>query len=303
VTEASAINTAVSILRKGGLVAFPTETVYGLGADAENAAAVRAIFKVKGRPESHPLIVHIGDAKNLSSWASSISDTALLLAQSFWPGPLTLILKRSRRVIDEVTGGQETVGLRIPDHPLALKLLRAFGAGVAAPSANRFGRVSPTCADHVFRDLGKDVDYILDGGTCSVGIESTIVDVSSGDPVILRPGGLSRERLEELLRRKIEILGAGPVRVSGQLESHYAPRAAVLLIPPLEAVDRANTLRTEGKRVELLGPEDVTAPNLYASLRRADESGAEWIVVPLPEEVGLGLAVTDRLRKAAAPRA
>ena len=303
VTEASTIETAVSILKKGGLVAFATETVYGLGADAENASAVKSIFRVKGRPERHPLIVHLGDSQDLGSWASSIPDTALLRAESFWPGPLTLILKRSRRVIDEVSGGQDTVGLRVPAHDLALKLLKAFGGGVAAPSANRFGRVSPTCADHVRLDLGTDVDYVLDGGTCGVGVESTIVDVSSGNPVILRPGGLSRERLEELLRRKIEVRGVGPVRVSGQLESHYAPRAAVLLVPPLEAVDRANTLRVEGKRVELLGPEDVTAPNLYASLRRADESGTEWIVVPLPEEVGLGLAVADRLRKAAAPRA
>jgi L-threonylcarbamoyladenylate synthase len=154
----------------------------------------------------------------------------------------------------------------------------------------------------VRRDLGKDVDYILDGGPCGVGIESTILDVSAGDPVILRPGGVSRERLEEVLRRKIEVRGVGPVRVSGQLDSHYAPRAAVLLVPPPEAADRAARLRGEGKRVALLEPDDVTAPNLYASLRRADESGVEWIVVPLPEEVGLGLAVADRLRKAAAPR-
>jgi L-threonylcarbamoyladenylate synthase len=181
-------------------------------------------------------------------------------------------------------------------------MLRAFGGGVAAPSANRFGRVSPTTADHVRQDLGKDVDYILDGGNCGVGVESTIVDVTSGDPVILRPGGVPRERLEEVLRRKLEIRGTGPVRVSGQLESHYAPRAAVLLVPPSEAEGRAKQLRAQGKRVELLAAGDVTAPNLYASLRRADESGVEWIVVPLPEEVGLGLAVADRLRKAAAPR-
>jgi L-threonylcarbamoyladenylate synthase len=302
VTEASTIETAVSVLKKGGLVAFPTETVYGLGADAENPKAVRSIFRVKGRPERHPLIVHLGDATELGSWTSSLSDTALLLAQTFWPGPLTLILKRSFRVLDEVTGSQETVGLRVPAHDLALKLLQAFGGGVAAPSANRFGRVSPTCADHVRRDLGQDVDYILDGGPCGVGIESTILDVSTGDPVILRPGGLSRERLEEVLHRKIEVRGVGAVRVSGQLDSHYAPRAAVLLVPPPEAADRAATLRGEGKRVALLEPDDVTAPNLYASLRRADESGVEWIVVPLPEEVGLGLAVADRLRKAAAPR-
>lgn len=301
-TDASSLDTAVSILKKGGLVAFPTETVYGLGADAENPAAVKAIFRVKGRPERHPLIVHLGDPGDLASWSSSVPESAELLARTFWPGPLTLILRRSRRVLDEVTGGQETVGLRVPDHDLALKLLRAFGGGVAAPSANRFGRVSPTSADHVRQDLGKDVDYILDGGNCGVGVESTIVDVTSGDPVILRPGGLPRERLEEVLRRKLEVRGSGPVRVSGQLDSHYAPRAAVLLVPPPEAEGRAKELRAQGKRVALLSVGDVTAPNLYASLRRADESGAEWIVVPLPEEVGLGLAVADRLRKAAAPR-
>jgi L-threonylcarbamoyladenylate synthase len=173
---------------------------------------------------------------------------------------------------------------------------------VAAPSANRFGRVSPTSADHVRQDLGTDVDYILDGGTCGVGVESTIVDVTSDVPVILRPGGVPRERLEEVLRRKLEVRESGSVRVSGQLDSHYAPRAAVLLVPPSEAEDRAKQLQAQGKRVVLLAAGDVTAPNLYASLRRADESGAEWIVVPLPEEVGLGLAVADRLRKAAAPR-
>lgn len=283
-------------------MAFPTETVYGLGGDAENPAAVKSIFRVKGRPERHPLIVHLGDLRQLSEWATSLSETACLLARSFWPGPLTLILKRSRRVIDEVTGGQDTVGLRIPSHPVALELLQAFGGGVAAPSANRFGRVSPTCADHVRGDLGRDVDFILDGGVCGVGVESTIVDVSSGDPIILRPGGVPREKLEEVLRRKIDVRGAAPVRVSGQLESHYAPRAEVLLAAPGEAGSRAEALRVTGKRVALLARDDVAAHNLYASLRRADESGVDWIVVPLPEEVGLGLAVADRLRKAAARR-
>jgi len=287
---------------KGGLVAFPTETVYGLGADAGNDAAVKKVFRVKGRPGNHPLIVHLGDPGHLDLWASSVPETAKLLASRFWPGPLTLILKRSSRVSDAVTGGQGTVGLRVPAHDLALKLLKAFGGGVAAPSANRFGRVSPTCADHVRSDLGKEVDFILDGGPCGVGVESTIVDVSSGDPVILRPGGLSRERLEEALGRKILVQGAGPVRVSGQLDSHYAPRATVIPVRPSEAAVVAARLLGEGKRVALLGSDDVSAHNLYASLRRADDSGAEWIVVPLPEEEGLGLAVADRIRKAAAPR-
>jgi L-threonylcarbamoyladenylate synthase len=296
------IQTAVETLRNGGLVAFPTETVYGLGADADNAQAVRAIFKVKGRPEFHPLIVHLGSGDQIGTWAVDIPDEAFLLIRTFWPGPLTLILKRAHRVLKEVTGGQETVGLRVPDHKTALSMLREFGGGVAAPSANRFGRVSPTSADHVRRDLGTDVDYILDGGDCEVGLESTIVDFSSGEPSILRPGGVTREQLQETLRQEVSIRNSPAVRVPGQMESHYAPRAAVLITPPAESFARAEELRRSGKRVALLGVADVAPHHLYASLRRADDSGADVIVVPLPEETGLGLAVADRLRKAAGRR-
>jgi L-threonylcarbamoyladenylate synthase len=185
---------------------------------------------------------------------------------------------------------------------VALALLRTFGGGVAAPSANRFGKVSPTCARHVRQDLGKDVDFILNGGPCDIGVESTIVDFSSGDPVILRPGGLTRERLEKALGRSAPVRGVGPVRVSGQLESHYAPRARVVVVPPSEAKGRAAELAANGKGVVLLSKKDVEARKLYRSLRRADDSGADVIVVPLPEESGLGLAVADRLRKAAAKR-
>ena len=296
------INEAAQILRQGGLVAFPTETVYGLGADASNDRAVQAIFRVKGRPETHPLIVHLYSVDQISDWAASASNAALDLGKKFWPGPLTLILKKARKVSKAVTGGQETVGLRVPNHPVALALLRAFGRGVAAPSANRFGKVSPTSARHVRQDLGEDVVFILDGGTCDIGVESTIVDFSSGDPVILRPGGLTRERLEKALGRSIPIQGVGPVRVSGQLESHYAPRALVVVVAPAEAKGRAAELAAGGKRVVLLSKKDVEARKLYASLRRADGSGADVIVVPLPEETGLGLAVADRLRKAAGKR-
>jgi L-threonylcarbamoyladenylate synthase len=300
--DRSRITQATDILRKGGLVAFPTETVYGLGADASNEEAVRAIFRVKGRPETHPLIVHLHSVRQLSSWARSIPQEALDLGRKFWPGPLTLILKKASKVSKVVTGGQDTVGLRVPKHPVALALLKKFGGGVAAPSANRFGKVSPTTAGHVRKDLGSDVDFILDGGPCTIGVESTIVDFSSGDPVILRPGGLTREQLEKALGRSVAVKGGGAVRVSGQLESHYAPRALVLVVPPDEAKRRAEELSGEGKKVVLLSRKDVAAKKLYASLRRADESGAEIIVVPLPEESGLGLAVADRLRKAAGRR-
>jgi L-threonylcarbamoyladenylate synthase len=296
------IQRAVQILRAGGLVAFPTETVYGLGADADNPQAVEAIFRVKGRPGSHPLIVHLGSGDDVKDWAVSVPDEAHLLIRTYWPGPLTLILKRAQRVLKAVTGGQETVGLRVPDHKLALAMLREFRGGVAAPSANRFGRVSPTCAEHVRQDLGGDVDFILDGGACAVGLESTIVDFSSGEPVILRPGGVTREALQETLRQTIPVRSSSAVRVSGQLDSHYAPRAAVVLCTLGEGPARAASLRAEGKKAVLLTVDDAAPDRLYSSLRKADGEGADVIVVPLPEESGLGLAVVDRLRKASAPR-
>lgn len=291
---------AARLLGEGKLVAFPTETVYGLGADAENEAAVRRIFEVKGRPQGHPLIVHLADASLLPGWAADVPPAAARLAERFWPGPLTLILGRGPRVIPVVTGGQPTVGLRVPAHPLARTLLREFGRGVAAPSANRFGRVSPTTASHVREDLGSDADFLLDGGPCAVGLESTIVDLSSGEPGILRPGGVTREALEEALGRPVPVRASGPVRAPGRLESHYAPRARVVLAEPGERVRRAEAFRREGLRVvEIPSP----APEkLYAALRAADREGADVIVVGLPREEGLGLAVADRLRKAAGPK-
>jgi len=296
------VQRAVQVLRSGGLVAFPTETVYGLGADADNPQAIEAVFKVKGRPTSHPLIVHLGSGDDVKDWAVSVPDEAHLLIRTYWPGPLTLILKRAQRVQRAVTGGQDTVGLRVPDHKMALAMLREFRGGVAAPSANRFGRVSPTCAEHVRQDLGAEVDFIVDGGPCAVGLESTIVDFSTGEAVILRPGGVTREALQETLRQTIPVRPNSAVRVPGQLESHYAPRAAVVLCSLGEGPSRAAALRAEGKKAVLLTAEDAAPDRLYAALRRADGEGAEVIVVPLPEEIGLGLAVADRLRKAAAPR-
>lgn len=288
---------AVETLRAGGLVAFPTETVYGLGADAENEEAVRGIFRVKGRPTTHPLIVHAADPW---PWAVQVPAEAERLAARFWPGPLTMILKRSARAPDAVTGGQGTLGLRVPSHPLALALLRDFGGGVAAPSANRFGRVSPTTAKHVRDDLGSDVDFIVDGGPCSVGVESTIVDLSGGEPAILRPGGVTREAIEEALGRRVPVLEKTDVRAPGQLESHYAPRAEVVVTKAEEIESRAAELRKRGLKVEVLARPE--ARGLYAALREADGRGADVVVVGRPAEEGIGLAVADRLRKAAGPR-
>lgn len=316
-------------------MAFPTETVYGLGADAENVVAVRRIFAVKGRPTEHPLIVHIPGAHTLAHWAEEVPDLAWRLAERFWPGPLTIILKKAGRVTPVVTGGLATVGLRVPDHELALALLRAFGGGVAAPSANRFGAVSPTTADHVRDDLGPLVDVVLDGGRCDVGIESTIVDLTGEGPAILRPGGVSREALEDAAGQPVPVREGGAVRAPGQLPSHYAPSATVLLVPRGEQAGRARALRARGLRVGVLGfgpagavaaPEEpspggtdgVTAADeivsiqgseadlarsLYQALRDLDRRGCDVILTPLPEEQGLGLAIADRLRRAAGPRA
>ncbi|MBA3455929.1 MAG: threonylcarbamoyl-AMP synthase, partial [Deltaproteobacteria bacterium] len=225
----SDIATAAGVLRAGGLVAFPTETVYGLGADASSDAAVARIFAAKGRPRAHPLIVHLAPDARLSDWAIDVPESARRLAAEAWPGPLTIILARGPRVSLATTGGSETVGLRVPAHPMAQDLLRAFGGGIAAPSANRFGAVSPTTADHVTADLGDDVDYVLDGGACDVGVESTIVDLSRGRAVLLRPGGLAREAIEAIIGPLAEADLAAPA-APGTLASHYAPRAQVIAV-------------------------------------------------------------------------
>ena len=270
---------AVEILRAGGLVAFPTETVYGLGADASNPAAVARIFEAKGRPAEHPLIVHLASAASLDEWASEVPPLARAFAEACWPGPLTLILRRSPRVPDAVTGGLETVGLRVPAHPLALELLGAFGGGIAAPSANRFGSVSPTTAAHVRRGLGDRVDMVLDGGPCDVGVESTIVDLSGGAPALLRPGGLPRERLELIAGVRIPIQRDGAVRAPGMLESHYAPDARLLLVRPEEQAARAAELRGRGLFVGVLAFEpgstvgDATVVDLGASEEEAARHG------------------------------
>ncbi|MEU9480918.1 L-threonylcarbamoyladenylate synthase [Streptomyces sp. NPDC048191] len=315
------IEKAAGVLRGGGLVAFPTETVYGLGADAEDPAAVGRIFQVKGRPPSHPLIVHIGGAEQLGDWVEDVPATARLLAERFWPGPLTLVLRRGRRVPLEATGGLETVAVRVPDHPVALALLSDFGGGVTAPSANRFGQVSPTTADHVRAELGDAVDFVLDGGSCAVGVESTIVDATGEIPSILRPGGVTREDLEAVLGFPLAVPSTSPVRVPGQHPSHYAPRARVVLVEPDKVVAEAELAQELGHQVGVFLPSSlagaavkahavVTVPGsttayargLYGFLRELDRQGCDLIVASLPAEEGLGLAIANRLRRAAGPR-
>jgi L-threonylcarbamoyladenylate synthase len=313
------ISRAVEVLRRGGLVALPTETVYGLAADAENELAVRRIFAAKGRPSSHPLIVHLPDVSAVPGWARELPEEAKALAQAFWPGPLTLVLPRGPRALDAVTGGQDTVALRVPGHPLARQILERFGGGVAAPSANRFGGVSPTTAEHVRADLGGDVDLIVDGGPCAVGVESTIVDLSSGPPALLRPGGVAPEDLERVLGRPVPFRRQGTVRAPGTLESHYAPHAGVVLVEQVDLWPRAEALAGTGRKVAAVAPAGSRPPpgvgllevpadpegfarHLYATLREADLQGYDVVVVALPPAQGLGLAVRDRLTRAAAPR-
>lgn len=294
----SDIDRALSVLRAGGLVAIPTETVYGLAADASNADAVRRVFAVKGRPADHPLIVHVGAAAQLGDWAASIPPAAAVLADACWPGPLTLLVPRALTVLDLITGGRPTVGVRVPAHPLTLELLARFGGGLAAPSANRFGRVSPTTADHVRADLGDAVDFVLDGGACPVGVESTIVDCTVDPPQVLRPGGISPEEIEALLKMT---LGApdGPSRAPGMLESHYAPRCNVVLAKSrAEAEDLADGL----PGAEILDDDDLAryAHTLFARLRDADDRGVDTVIAVLPPAAGLGHAIRDRLIKASA---
>ena len=318
-TGAAQIADAVTVLRAGGLVAFPTETVYGLGADAANADAVRRLFAVKGRPPDHPLIVHLAAAGLLDVYAEAVTDAARALASACWPGPLTLVVRlRAGVIAPEVTGGRATVALRVPDHPVAHALLSAFGGGVAAPSANRFGRVSPTTAAHVHADLGSDVDLVVDGGPTTIGVESTIVDCSSVTPAILRLGGIDAQDVEAIVGHPVERLTGGEVAAPGTLERHYSPAARVVVVEAGAVAARAIGSLAAGMRVGLLaiappsglpaGLEVLNPPVdaqeyarvLYARLREADERGLDVLLVVAPPEEGIGAAVTDRLARAAA---
>ncbi|HET6498146.1 MAG TPA: L-threonylcarbamoyladenylate synthase, partial [Coriobacteriia bacterium] len=265
------IEHAARIVRAGGVVAFPTETVYGLGADATDETAVARVFALKGRPADHPLIVHLPSAEALDLWARDVPPTAHLLASRFWPGPLTLILKRGPVVSDAVTGGQDTVGLRIPGHPVALALLREFGGGIAAPSANRFGRISPTRASHVIDEFGAEVDYVVDGGPCAVGVESTILDLTSERPRVLRPGGVTAADIAELIGEAVEAPSTGGPRTPGRLASHYAPRTPLRLA-------RSQDLEA------LLAEETASRPPVATLARRPPRgdvpSPHAWVMMP-----------------------
>jgi len=300
------IDDAVRVLHAGGVIAIPTETVYGLAADAENDAAIARVFAIKRRPSEHPLIVHLADAEQMADWTQMAPPIAHVLAERFWPGPLTMILHRSPRVSDRVTGGQDTVAIRVPSHPIAHAILSAFGGGLVAPSANRFGGVSPTTADHVRSDLGTDVDAVIDGGACAIGLESTIVDVTSGDPVILRTGAITAADLSELIGHPLRDAGASEtIRAPGMLASHYAPRARVEIVEARERGDVAARYVADGATVALLDlpPEPSEAGRLlYARLRALDVSGVDVIIATLPPLGPKTAALRDRLSRAAAPR-
>ena len=312
---ATAMVDAAANLMSGNLVAFPTETVYGLGADACNADAVARVYSVKGRPADHPLIVHVVSMDALGDWASDVPEYAIALARDFWPGPMTLVVRRSELAADFVTGGQDTVGVRVPNHPVALGLLEAFarvgGRGVAAPSANRFGNVSPTTAKAVSNELGAymaDGDLILDGGACDVGVESTIIDCTGEVPKILRPGAITETMiLASTGFNQIEQIEKSEIRVSGSLDSHYAPAATVVLdqspIAGQGFIAMADVATPDGV-VRLAAPtsDDDFARVLYSALRAADEQGLESVVVAQPQGAGITVAIRDRLLRAAQGR-
>src|SRR3990167_8676883 len=305
------IKQAVSILKAGGLVAFPTETVYGLGGDASNESALKKIFLAKKRPMDHPLIVHIADIMQLPLWARDISPHALLLANVFWPGPLTLILKKAPHVSDLITGSQDTIGIRIPKHPIAEELLRAFGGGLAAPSANQFGRISPTTADAVHEELGDAVNLILDGGPCEIGLESTIVDVSGAKPIVLRPGMMTQEEIEAALQEPLSIKKKNIPRVSGSHISHYAPLTKTCLLSTKELSEFLKHNQQDRSFVivgfKKWNEESVVMPinpkqyahDIYSVLRTLDKKNFQKIMIEDVPHENEWHAISDRLQRAA----
>ena len=309
----SAIRDAGASLISGNLVTFPTETVYGLGADAVNKDAVLRIYEVKGRPVDHPLIVHISSIEHLDKWARDIPEYAIKLARSFWPGPMTLILPRTKLAKDFITAGQDNVGIRVPSHTVALALLKEFesqgGLGVAAPSANRFGKVSPTTAQAVSDELSNyltSTDLILDGGPCAVGVESTIIDCTQSLPVIIRPGEVSTEMIEELLLIKLPVFDtqSNQIKAPGLLTSHYSPNAKVFLTgtpAPGDGLIAPISVKTPDEVIRLAAPKNNTeyAHALYNALRQGDALGIKNIYAVLADDIGVGVAINDRLRKAA----
>ena len=309
---ADAIRDAAANLAAGNVVAFPTETVYGLGADAASADAVAHIYALKGRPADHPLIVHISSMQRMADWAEEIPEYAIKLARDFWPGPMTLVLKRSLLAKDFITGGQETIGVRVPDHGVALALLEAFenigGKGIAAPSANRFGHVSPTTAQAVVDELGEflnPADQIIDGGSCAVGVESTIIDCTGDAPRILRPGAITEAMIEVLTGLRVSNPpDSAAIRVSGSLENHYAPAAKVLLCEtptPGQGFIAHINMETPAGVIRLASPQsdEEFAQILYSALRQADAQGLAEVVVMQPIGIGIAVAIRDRLARAA----
>ncbi|MCX7085530.1 MAG: L-threonylcarbamoyladenylate synthase [Methylococcales bacterium] len=319
----AAIEQAAKLLRQGRLVAFPTETVYGLGADASNAEAIKQIFAVKGRPTTHPLIVHIGDADQIKDWAQKIPDNAKKLASHFWPGPLTLILNKKNSVPSEVTGGQNTIALRMPDHPVALALLNKFEGGIAAPSANIYCRISPTQASHVEEELGDTIDMILDGGACRVGVESTIIDLTGPIPKLLRPGHISKAEIEAVLDSELQIVTASAngnksteTMAPGMMPVHYAPTTRAALCEHDKLPQILNNLRLQNKRVGLLSyqfnppenrlmhmlcmPEQAEsyAQILYTCLRELDNRELDIILIEQTPDTEAWRAINDRIKKA-----
>jgi len=321
-TVTLSIEQAIASLEAGRLVAFPTETVYGLGADARNEAAVQQIFEAKGRPADHPVIVHVASINQLGDWAKNIPEAAYILAEAFWPGPMTLILNRADTVLDVVTGGQETVGIRIPSHPVALALLEGFGRGVAAPSANRFGRISPTTTQHVVEELHGAVDLILEGGPCKVGLESTIINMTGPHPEIIRPGHIQPLQLEALLGYPVAVTQVANLKASGTLDSHYSPETKVRLLST-EALHQQQETFMASKTIGVLtyslsasfGASPRVHPTiiqasadpvlygqgLYHHLRVLDAQGLQEIWVEMPPDTPEWLAVWDRLSRAASP--
>lgn len=308
---------AAELLAAGRLVAFPTETVYGLGADASDASAVHAIFRAKGRPADHPVIVHLPDAAAMDDWAREVPPAARELAARFWPGPLTLVLPRAAGVADAITGGQDTVGLRVPGNAVALELLAAFGGALAAPSANRFGRTSPTTADHVIAEFGDEIAAVIDGGPCEVGVESTIVDLSGDAPCLLRPGMIPVSALEEAIGARLPApAGREGPRASGRLPSHYATRTPMRLVAADRLAAEIELATRSGERVIVLAVHDLDgdgaaewvrmparpdayARRLYAALRQADAAGRDRILVESPPAGEAWAAIRDRLARAA----
>ncbi len=292
-----AVSQAVSVLNAGGLVGLPTETVYGLAARADIDSAVSSIFRAKGRPTGHPLILHLSDISEIDRYAVNIPSAAMTLAKHCWPGPLTLLLHKTNAVSHLVTGGRETVAIRIPANDCARQIIRQCGNALAAPSANVFGHVSPTSAQHVLNDLGDKVDLIVDDGDCTIGVESTIVDFTTSPPQLLRPGGFPAEDLESIIGQQI-LMPSGESRASGMLASHYAPQCKVVLVESFAEAKHALSDYDNARILDFWDNSPLYAASLYTQMRQADSDGKATIIAVLPDMSGLGTAIRDRLSKA-----